>query len=325
MIAAVALSPSLDRTLVVDRLAVGGISRPDIVVAVAGGKGFNVARAAHVLGVAVTAYGVLGGLAGRAVAESLRRQGIPIRDVPGEAETRTCTSIAARDDGSLTELYEPSSITGDEFQQLADLLVDTVSAAQWVSLSGSLPADVQPERLRTLIERLRGRGARIAVDTSGPALATAVAAGPDLIKVNSAEATELVGAGSGAHLVRALQARTGGAAVVTSGIDGAYACFDRHSGVRHVHGPTRGDYPVGSGDSFLAGLLSVLAGASGGPLETETAHDHALRRASAAATANALQPGAAVFERGQVDELEKQLTLDRHTGETADGFTARNQ
>jgi fructose-1-phosphate kinase PfkB-like protein len=46
MIVAVALSPALDRTLVVDSLNPGSIHRPLQIVEVVGGKGFNVTRAA---------------------------------------------------------------------------------------------------------------------------------------------------------------------------------------------------------------------------------------------------------------------------------------
>ena len=68
VIAFVAASPSIDRLHVVDALRPGEIHRPERVVAVAGGKALNAARAAHALGADVHAVALLGGHTGRWVA-----------------------------------------------------------------------------------------------------------------------------------------------------------------------------------------------------------------------------------------------------------------
>lgn len=46
----IAANPAIDRLHELERLEVGAINRPSLVVAVAGGKGLNVARAAVALG-----------------------------------------------------------------------------------------------------------------------------------------------------------------------------------------------------------------------------------------------------------------------------------
>ena len=57
----IAANPSIDRLYELDRLTVGAIHRPELVVAVPGGKGLNAARAAARLGGRVTAVGIVGG------------------------------------------------------------------------------------------------------------------------------------------------------------------------------------------------------------------------------------------------------------------------
>ncbi len=299
MILAVALSPSLDRTLVVDRIRLGGITRPQQVVQVAGGKGFNVARAAQALAVPVTAFGILGGPTGTVVAELLGIAQVPVVILAGAQNTRTCTSIAARNDGSLTEFYEPATGTAAEFEHLAEAVLEAVAPGQWVALAGSLPPTVAPDRLADLVTALRDRGARVALDSSGPALEAALDAGLAVVKVNAAEAAEIVGQDAPpASLVRSLRARSGALAVVTAGSDGAWAMADE---VRQVDSPVRGGFPVGSGDCFLAGLLAGLA--------QNSTFDEAVRQAAAVAAANALRPGAAVFSRDDVDAIEQRLNL----------------
>ena len=75
MIPCLAANPSIDRTLAVERLVIGQIHRPHQVAVVAGGKGLNVARAANLLGGQVRAVALLGGHAGRWIAEQCEREG----------------------------------------------------------------------------------------------------------------------------------------------------------------------------------------------------------------------------------------------------------
>jgi fructose-1-phosphate kinase PfkB-like protein len=78
MIVCLAANPSIDRLFGVDRLTPGGIHRPAEFAQVAGGKGLNVARAASALGAEVRAVALLGGHAGRWIAEQCEREGIEL-------------------------------------------------------------------------------------------------------------------------------------------------------------------------------------------------------------------------------------------------------
>jgi fructose-1-phosphate kinase PfkB-like protein len=63
----------------------------------------------------------------------------------------------------------------------------------------------------------------------------------------------------------------------------------------------RGRYPVGSGDAFLAGLVTGLDGSD--------AWDEALCRALGAATANAELPGAGKLDPARAAELSAQAEV----------------
>ena len=110
MIVCLAANPSIDKLFEVDRLIKGDIHRPLGLVATAGGKGLNVARAAHVLGGEATAVSLLRGHAGKWLEEQLSAEGVPGVSVWTHGENRSSLSVADRESGGLTEFYEHGSV-----------------------------------------------------------------------------------------------------------------------------------------------------------------------------------------------------------------------
>lgn len=296
MIRCIALSPSLDVTYLIDDFEVGAIARPTQVVRTAGGKALNVARVAAGLGAPVSAIALLGGHTGRLVRDLL---GVPVTVVELEAETRTCISIASQ--GELTELYERSaSVPATAWDEVVGS-VDEVEAGDWLAIAGSVPDGIPLSELAGLVRMMRSRGAHVAIDTHGPALAALVDAGPDVVKVNRAEAAALLGSdGNAGELAVRLRERTGGTVVVTDGVAGSCAAASTGPVVVAAD-PVRGAYPVGSGDAYLGGLLAALAG--GEPI------DVALHRAAACASANAMQPGAGLIDPTSVDAAYDRIVV----------------
>jgi 1-phosphofructokinase family hexose kinase len=297
MIVAVALSPALDRTLVVDSLNPGSIHRPLQIVEVAGGKGFNVTRAAHRLGADVMGAGIVGGHTGSLIVDLLHHEGITVHAVPGRQRTRTCTSIASLDTGELTEIYEPATdVTAEEWAVLGDEVDRLIAArAGWMTVSGSLPGSVRTAEFTRLLDRARHHGFALAVDTQGTFLRTALAVGADLIKINVSEARGALAdtAGPDALAWRMHHEFKIPTVIVTAGVDGAYAAS--RGRLLHMSVVRRGACPVGSGDCFLAALVTAFD--RNDDIET------ALALAGSAAIANALTPGAAVFDANLCAQL----------------------
>ena len=290
MILCVAANPSIDRLFAVDRLVPGAIHRPADFVQVAGGKGLNVARAAAALGGDVHAAALLGGHAGRWVAEQLEAEGITAaRRLGGGRDALVAVGGRARLEG-LTEFYEHGApVSGGEWSAFAELVAAQAPMAAWMTLSGSLPPGAPADGYLPLM-----RLAPVALDSRE----AGVEARPQVVKLNAAEAAELTrldtgstGAGRGRR--RPLCTRpTAGAAIVTLGRDGAVLAGPDG---RVVHGSVaaEGRYPVGSGDAFLAGLVVALDAGAG--------WEDALRAALGAGAANAELPGAGVLERGRAE------------------------
>lgn len=311
MIVCVAAAPSIDRIITVQRLDPGAIHRPLEVVAVPGGKGLNVARAAATLGAQVSVVALLAGHAGNWIDDALRAEGIERRITWTDGETRTCLSVADRETEELTQFYETARPAGSSGWAGLTAMVDQAIAAistgakrHWLTISGSLPADAPTDGYAVLIASARRAGMGCALDTSGPILERSLEAQPDVTKINAAEASEALAAPCATldDTFRAaieLRRRAGGdghCAIITRGPLGA-VCVCPDGSAWKGRTAVKGAYPVGSGDAFLAGLVHGLESHNSWPL--------ALALALGAAGANAEIPGAGRFLRERATSLAK--------------------
>jgi len=310
----VAPNPAIDRLYELDRLDRDAINRPRTETLVAGGKGLNVARAAIALGAEVSAVALFAGHAGRWMEETLATEGIHGRWAWADGETRTCLAIHDAADGSLTELNEAGpSLTEETWVGFvaafrAELETGAVGLA---TISGSLPPGAPADGLVELASSATEAGIPIALDAGGEALRRALAVRPWLVKLNVAEAAVTLGQriGDGAtsgedvlETAREIAARTHGAVVITRGLDGAIALGPDGAAYRVGPPASRGSYPVGSGDAFLAGVThATMAGRS---------FVDALRLGSAAAGANALVRGAGRLRPADVARLERAIRVE---------------
>ena len=285
MILCVAANPSVDRLFAVEELTPGAIHRPAEFAQVPGGKGLNVARSAAALGGDVTAAALLGGHAGRWIAEQLQAEGVPLRAAWFDAETRSSLSVAGAIEG-LTEFYEHGHpVSAPEWAAFEELVAGLMPGAAWTTLSGSLPVGAPPDGY----ERLMG-SSRVALDARD----RGIDAGPAIVKLNAAEAAHATGLEDAPAAAEELHRRSGGAGIVTRGEEGAVLVAP--DGTR-LEGRTAaaGPYPVGSGDAFLAGLVVALDRGAGWP--------DAFRAALGAGAANAELPGAGRLDRARAEEL----------------------
>lgn len=293
------ISPSLDLTYEVDALELGQISRSSRVVRCAGGKPLNMARAAANLGASVSVVAILGGPTGDLLAALLGSAGIGVTVVPTPQETRTCVSISSVSTGELTEVYQnaapiPAAVWTAFRHQLAEVLERRPG---WLVVNGGAPAGLDAAALASLVGLAHHRGCRVAVDTYGPSLAETLTVRPDLVKVNRDEAAALLDAGPDADLTEmavAMQRRTGELVVLTDGVRGVVLVDDQQRLRADLPGVS-GRFPVGSGDSFLGGLVAEL--------DEQSDLRSALTTATAAGVANALIAGPANFRRTDVDRL----------------------
>lgn len=309
MIVCLAANPSVDRLFEVERLVKGDIHRPSSFVQVAGGKGLNVSRAARALGTDVCAVALLRGHSGRWLQEALGAEGVEGEFVWTHGENRSSLSVADRETAGLTEFYEHGAVAPDAaWVELTHAVVTRCSPGVWLTISGSMPRGAPVEGYRALIEEVKDTGVLVALDSEGERLSLALTAGPDVVKLNVAEASELLDVPTArrddslaaASKIRNMAGGDGHAGIVTRGSQGVMLAAPDgtlYEGVLYV----RGRYPVGSGDSFLAGLVTAL--------ERGSDWEDALRVALGAGAANAELPGAAKLDPSRAEVLAEQADV----------------
>ncbi|MFD8703447.1 1-phosphofructokinase [Kitasatospora sp. NPDC059648] len=268
MIVTITPNPSLDRTYELPALTPGEVNRAAHDRLDPGGKGVNVSRALTAAGHRTTAVLPLGGLSGGLLSDLLRRQGIDVAAVAIAGDTRINVSIA-EDGGSLTKI----NAVGPELSpaESAALLAlvrdtqqigrDTGNGVDWLACCGSLPRGLAPEWYAELVAQVHSGGARIALDTSGPALLAALSARPDVVKPNREELSEAVGrqvttVGDAVDAAGELRKRGAQQVLASLGADGMLLIAEEGSwyGSAPV-AVVRSD--VGAGDASLAGFLGA--------------------------------------------------------------------
>jgi len=281
-----------------------------------GGGGVNVARVIAELGGTALPVYLAGGATGALLDELLVEAGFAPRRVPIAGHTRISHAVFDRASG-LEYRFVPEGPEVSAAEWAAARAVLEAIDFDWLVVSGSLPRGLDPSCHGELVEIAAARGARFVLDTSGPALAAALDAGPvHLVKPSLGEFRALVGteittpAEIGAAAERLRRERGVTLVAVSMGHEGALLAGPE--GVTHLRPP---DVPVasatGAGDAFLGGMVTALAAG-------RDARD-AFRLGMAAGTAAVLTPGTALCRRADVERLYGAIGASRSGTGTSTG------
>src|SRR6266581_4149598 len=215
--------------------------------------------------------------------------------------------------GEVTEVLEPGgTITQSEWSDFLQVCVGAFQRAahkKIAVISGSLPPGVPTEACATLIGLARSADCLAFVDSSGLPLSKALAAGPDLVKVNREEAEFVTQVAirdpiSAAQAARKLLDMGANSAAVSLGDRGIVGIRKHEQLAIHAWTtPVQGKSTVGCGDSALAGL--AFATATDGSLERSLA----LAVACGASNCLAALPGRIVRE--DVSRFEEGVQMER--------------
>lgn len=256
MILCVAPSPAIDVTYEVDGFDVGRTNRVLRVTHRPGGKAVNVARVLTTIGERVLVLAPVAGRSGAEFRAGLAALGVAADLVDAGEPTRNTVTVVDRATGTATVLSEPARVT--DWTALADRFAELVGSAAVVVISGSLPAGAPVDAMAGLTRAALRAGRPVVVDTSGRALAEAVAAAPTVVKPNADELTELTGLRDPLAAVRALVATAPITVVASLGADGLIAASPDGGWCARPAKPLRGN-PTGAGDALVAGLARGLA------------------------------------------------------------------
>jgi 6-phosphofructokinase 2 len=299
---AVDLSTSVERIIPTHKLR-GTSQRRD-----PGGGGVNVARVIKRLGGEARAIYPVGGVMGELLRKLLDSEGIASQTFAIAGETREDFFVSEIGTGQQYRFILPGPrLVEAEWQECLKLVSSIQPFPRFVVASGSLPAGVPDDFYARIARIAKQRGARMILDTSGKALAIAVAEGVHLIKPNLREMRELSGsepsdAGEWEEAARAIvgNKRVGVVALTMGHLGAALITPDRVLRAKPLALTPLS--AVGAGDSFLAALIWRLA--SGADLAD------CFRQAVAAGAAALLNPGTELCRPHDVERLAAEVIIE---------------
>ncbi|NNE79788.1 MAG: 1-phosphofructokinase family hexose kinase [Silicimonas sp.] len=265
----ITLNPTVDFSTTAPEIVAGPKLRCSEPQIDPGGGGINVARAVKLLGGQATALVAIGGATGAHLLQLLALEGVPTVAFQGPGETRQSVSVIDQTSGEQFRFVMPGPVWQDHDVPRALASVDQATGEDTlVVLSGSQPPGVAKDFPSILADHVAGRGARLIVDTSGPALFHLAEKPHDalyVLRMDGEEGEELAGrplptredtAGFARDLVRQGVARI---VIVARGADGS-VLVDKDGAWHAVSPPGPVISKVGAGDSFVGAFTFALAG-----------------------------------------------------------------
>lgn len=272
-----------------------------------GGGGINVARAAYRLGSDVVAIYPTGGAIGKLLHRLVEREGIESIVTPSHVETRENFTAYEETTGEQYRFVLPgSALHRAEWEACLDKLNSLSEKPAFVVASGSVPPGVPDDFFAQVARAAKRLGAKMVIDSSGPALTAALNEGVTLAKPNQHELSELVDAplSTDAERIAAcrklVKEKRAEIVALTLGDDGALLVTADKAWRAQ---PMRIEVvsAVGAGDSFLGGLVAALA-------KSQPIVD-AFRMAVAAGSAAVMSPGTELCREEDVKRLLKEVKI----------------
>jgi 1-phosphofructokinase len=191
---AVSTNPAIDRVARLGGPAAGVVKAAEF-LETPGGKGAHVAMVAWELGAQVELLTTAGGRSGDLFLALLEGEGFPVHAVRVAGATRGTYTVVVDGEADVVEIHEPAGeLTAADADTLVTALTAIAGDFDTVAICGSLPPGAPTDLHARLVATARATGARTILDCSTvPAFEAALAAGPDLVAPNLAEASALVG------------------------------------------------------------------------------------------------------------------------------------
>lgn len=272
-IVTLSLNPAVDQTVWVPEFTVGRVNLVERQQSNAGGKGINVASFLADFGQKVIVTGLLGTANSEPFDELFRRKQIEDRFVRLPGRNRVNIKIVDKAQDKVTDINFPGLSTSHYDllrlnETISDLCRNTHQQddqhnawnTDWFILSGSVPSSVPNRIYADLIRQLKEHGKKVVLDTSGVPFSEAISAGPNIVKPNIHELSELVGRPLNDQTdikaaARSLVAAGVELVVVSMGADGALF-MEGDTTVVAVPPRINAKSTVGAGDAMVAGIVT---------------------------------------------------------------------
>lgn len=279
----ITLNPAFDIHATTDMLNLHRENLAEIASREAGGKGVNISRALNSFGVKNTAVIALG----KENADEFRKALDGMNYIFLEKEGRIRENLTVHEkDGKETRIsFSGFSLDESVLSEIEKLILveeDTI-----VTFTGRVPSGISTEAVTGFLNKLKGKGAKIVLDSKSFSLEETLKLVPWLIKPNGEEIEELLGS----KITSIDEAAIKAAVFAESGIENVMVSLGEQGalllsrGVVYKAAAPKVDAvsTVGAGDSMVAGFISAYI--------EEKDKAECLKRAVAFGTAACLSSG----------------------------------
>jgi 1-phosphofructokinase family hexose kinase len=267
----VCLNPVIQNTLVFGHVREGEVNRSSEHRVDASGKGVNVARVLGQTGQRAVHLSQLGGPTRDWFLSMCAADGIDARWAESRSEIRICTTVVDRGARSATELVQEARMVGEgTFERVLAEFERALPDCEAVVLSGTKAAGFPEEAMPALAQGAARSGKALFLDLKGADLLACLPFRPVIAKPNLEELIHTFARGTSlrgedqlaakdfvASVGRDFAESYGASLVVTRGRNSTW--YWSGSALRECPAlEVEALNPIGSGDSFMAGLASTL-------------------------------------------------------------------
>lgn len=305
----ITLNPCFDWHYIVPDFAFEKENLASGVLVEAGGKGVNTSRALTVCGVENLAYIVIGDENGEAFVAEMKKDGVPCRYFGVEGRIRENLTIHPGHGKETRVSLNTFRVPEATLAELEKMILAEDLANLLVSFSGRIPQGIPKERVKTMLKKLIGGGAKVVIDSASLTPDDLCELHPWFIKPNEQEIEGFLGRTPKALREAAADAKelvkkgVSECVMISLGGDGAAFSDGEHTYLLHI---PKLDHPlstIGAGDSTIAGLL---AGTAQG-----FSQEDALRLAVAYGTAACMTEGTLPPRPADVKKVFAETTAER--------------
>ena len=307
MILTVTPNSAIDWALFIPHFEWGGSLQADKAVWGMAGKSTGAAWILGKLGVDTIAMGFAAGTSGEKMIELLEQKNVETDFIWVSGETRLNVHVFDRESGRQTLLaVDTLEVASVHIERFMKRFLKKLKQAKVLITGGSLPAGLTPDFFREIITAAKEKGVPVVLDSGFPHLADVLLASPDLIKLNCADLSSVVG-----HVVdsveeayqaaRAINEKYTTQVLVTLDIGGTLAVL-KESAYRI---PTLKVERIENNASAEIGILAGIAYA----LANQFPLEDGIRLGAAASSAVTMTPAAANFCKDDVERLLSKVEL----------------
>lgn len=194
MILTLTANAALDRVIFIEEFVPATTMRAPRFIECAGGKGFDTSVALRGLNQPTTAIGFVAGYYGSLLVNVLQNYGIDVDPIWLQGETRLANVLVEMVRARHSHVMIGAlPVTAADIETMMDRFDLHLSDASWIVAAGSLPPGMPLSFYHTVTERAHAAGKPILIDATGAPLLDALAARPDVVKLNQDEFVDTFG------------------------------------------------------------------------------------------------------------------------------------